>query len=172
MSAFDDEYTQSILRAAQDDFSTRWKDLLKPRRTPEPLRFEPKDQSNLPQKSEFRITKPICTMRSFGGLELRESEWLTVDGEPDSAVHPDWRERYLRNESRWRAGVHRFHQKAVRIEPLFYTPQVPDPNVYRIDGVGYVAHPATVRKVMQVVSNTMRDQVNDFTTNTLMKGGW
>lgn len=68
------------------------------------------------------------------GMRVRESEWLTVSGDPVQ-VRYSWRRRLL--SWPWRPWV------------ATYTmiPQVPDPDVYRF-GNELVMHPQTLRTLM------------------------
>lgn len=109
-------------------------------------------------------------MKGIYGVEIRTSRFLTVAGEPDSAAYPDWAQRYLRNEGRWRAGVHRIHQRRVHLEPLWYTPQVPDPNLYKLAGHGFVGHPETVRHMERKIAETARLRNEEIVSHVLYTG--
>ena len=160
-----------LLKHDRDDFASRWKDAFGPPRQPDtymPLGLSPSGISDI------RITgRPTYHM---AGIEVIQDPHLTVDGEPDSAAYPDWRERYLRNEARWRAGVYRIHQRPVRMEPLWYTPQVPNPDIIKMEVDGrtvFVAHPVTWQRAMQKMTEVVGEKLYDEKFRTMMYGqGW
>jgi hypothetical protein len=102
-----------------------------------------------------------------------EEPYLTVDGEPEERPVPDLIEAYLRNEARWLGGRHRIHERPVRLEPLWNThiPQVPNPNIIKmeVDGqVTFVAHPVTMRRMMDTVGRPLTDAINQETMRMWM----
>jgi hypothetical protein len=171
MSGYD-EYTQRLLRDAQADFASHFKDLFgHPRRADQFKPFPTGDHSTT-VKAPGTIRGGYAATR-FSGVPVIESLYLTVDGEPDSAVHSDWRERYERNEARWLANRHRLHQRRFRSEPLWYTPQVPNPDIIKMENDGrttFLAHPVTLRKVMKAMSEGLREGVQQQVYDALLHG--
>ncbi len=165
-----DEYTRCVLRDAQADFASHFKELFGPPRRAD--QFKP-----FPTGTTVKapgIIRGGYTATRFSGVPVIESPYLTVDGEPNSAVHSDWRERYERNEARWLANRHRLHQRRFVPEPLWYTPQVPNPDIIKMENDGrttFLAHPVTLRKALNAMNEGLREGVQQQMYDALLHGG-
>jgi hypothetical protein len=70
----------------------------------------------------------------FAGMRIIESEFLTVPGEPEQRRRT-WRQRLFSRPWRpWRA-------------TYVFIPQLPNPNVFILNGRTVVMHPVTARKL-------------------------